>query len=229
MRAAVMALSLLRCLVLVTVAAACATPYQRQGFSGGYTDNQIGPNTWSVTVNVNSYTSRGTALEYAHRRAGELCPEGYDIVDGTSGQSDFYVRTGNTVQNLPKAEVGLIVRCKTTPSRPAPPAPRVVVMGERPIFCTLQASNPGVGLCFLESDVCAAMYEKQVAGGLSYEPCEARTSASCFNATIVLDRRRETFCAPTISDCEAKMTVARQSPDFNVTQPQCGIYRVNMN
>jgi len=214
------------------LAASCATPYQRSGFSGGYTDNQIGPNTWSITVNVNSYTSKGTALEYAHRRAGELCPEGYEMIDGTSGQSDFYVRTGNTVQNLPKAEVGLIVQCKAAPSPPSPvpsPPPRVVVTGERPMFCTVKASNPGVGMCFLQAEVCAAMYEKQIAGGLAYEACEARTSASCFNATTILDRRRETFCAPSISDCEARITAARESPDFSVTQAQCGIYRVNMN
>lgn len=93
--------------------AACATPYQPEALGGGYTNTRLSRGMYSVQVNVNSYTSQGTALEYAYRRAGELCRNGFDVIDGTKTQSDFYVRYGSTVSNLPKSSVSLIVKCKT--------------------------------------------------------------------------------------------------------------------
>lgn len=108
----------------------CATPYQRNGFSGGYSDNHLGNERHAIDVNVNSYTSQGTALQYAHRRATELCPSGYDVIDGAKSQSDFYIRTGNIVQNTPKSSVSLIVQCErqsvviaATPAVSARPEP----------------------------------------------------------------------------------------------------------
>lgn len=106
---------------VVIAALGCSTPYQRSGFRGGYSDSRLGPGRYAVEVNVNSFTSSGTALRYLHRRATELCPTGYDVVDSARGSSDHYVRTGNTIQNLPKAEVSAIVQCKA-PRPPAPPA-----------------------------------------------------------------------------------------------------------
>lgn len=66
----------MRMILAMALLASCATPYQRQGFSGGYSDSDLGNGRHAIDVNVNSFTSRGTALEYAHRRAGELCPSG---------------------------------------------------------------------------------------------------------------------------------------------------------
>lgn len=128
---------MLRILVVVAAIVACvasATPYQSSGFRGGFTESSLGPDTWSIRVKVNSYTDAGTAMEYGYRRAGELCPGGFDVVDGTQQQVDRYVVTGNVISNQPKTNLSLIVRCRSavvvTPgvgargqSRPAPLAP----------------------------------------------------------------------------------------------------------
>ncbi len=101
-----------RIAVVMAGLAACVTPYQEKGFGGGYASNQIGPGMWSIDVEVNSNTSAGTAMEYAYRRAGEVCPTGFDTVDGQKSQSDFYVRNGDYVTNNPKSNVSIIVKCR---------------------------------------------------------------------------------------------------------------------
>lgn len=59
-----------------------STPYQKQGFMGGYSDQQIGRNTHLISVEVNGYTSQSTAMRHAYRRAAELCPGGFTPIDG---------------------------------------------------------------------------------------------------------------------------------------------------
>jgi hypothetical protein len=96
----------------------CATPYQRRGVLGGYEDESIGPGQWLVTVQVNGYTSRGTATRYAYRRARELCGRGgfVELSQGQYGSSFVYVNRG-TIWAGTKPEVVLAVQCNEPTQR----------------------------------------------------------------------------------------------------------------
>ena len=63
--------SLSLCLFVVTLG--CSTPYQKDGFSGGYRSGYLGNNTYEIIVQINRYTPIVTAVAYFHTRARELC------------------------------------------------------------------------------------------------------------------------------------------------------------
>jgi hypothetical protein len=109
--------------------AACATPYQPMGYSGGYSESKTAPGEYAVRVKVNGYTSGATAEAYFHRRAMELCQaEGFtgydhDVRNGADTYSEpasYTARTsGNTTQvqqtgggTVRKAWVSGAVKCK---------------------------------------------------------------------------------------------------------------------
>lgn len=98
----------MRLLPLVALALGCRTPYQSEGLRGGYRDTHLGGTRWLITVEVNSLTSRTRAVEYAYRRAAELCPGGFDPLSGDSTRSDHYVNG----QNMLKSDATLVVECR---------------------------------------------------------------------------------------------------------------------
>jgi hypothetical protein len=55
--------------------AGCATPYQRVGFTGGYSETQLGDNIFQVSFRGNGYTSRERASDFSLLRAAELTLE----------------------------------------------------------------------------------------------------------------------------------------------------------
>ena len=72
MRIIFIALSLL-------VISGCATGYQSQGLTGGYTDVMTGRNTATVSFKSNAFTSMEDTRRYALRRAAEITlSNGYD-------------------------------------------------------------------------------------------------------------------------------------------------------
>ena len=50
----------------------CSTPYESNGWLGGYTDTQLAPDVFRVTFSGNAYTSGEKAQDYALLRAAEL-------------------------------------------------------------------------------------------------------------------------------------------------------------
>ena len=50
----------------------CATAYQKQGFSGGYTETQLDTNVFKVNFAGNGYTGRERASDFALLRCAEL-------------------------------------------------------------------------------------------------------------------------------------------------------------
>ncbi len=52
--------------------AACATSYQPDGFSGGYSDMKLGENVWQVDFRGNGYTSSARARDFSLLRAAEI-------------------------------------------------------------------------------------------------------------------------------------------------------------
>jgi hypothetical protein len=73
-----MTTSLLKFIPLVAVCVmlgACATPYQPNGIRGGYKDQHLHDNVYYVAFGGNAWIDKGTAVQYFHRRAKELCTE----------------------------------------------------------------------------------------------------------------------------------------------------------
>jgi hypothetical protein len=126
----------------VLFAAGCAearypTPYQPftqadGAVPGGYIDRPLGPGEYVVTFRGDQYTLWEDALSYAHRRAGELCPVGYDTLAEPDVSADeegagrpVAVWIGYTtvlkhrpgrVAQLPRARIQ--IRCKGAPPPP---------------------------------------------------------------------------------------------------------------
>src|SRR5690554_3761321 len=68
-------LSLLSGLLL----AACATPYQASGLTGGYSEKEIEPGIWRVTFSGNGHANYETVQTYWLYRSAEVAMEkGYD-------------------------------------------------------------------------------------------------------------------------------------------------------
>ena len=54
---------------------ACATAYQPQGATGGYSQTQLGENVFQVTFKGNGYIDRETVADYALLRSAEVALE----------------------------------------------------------------------------------------------------------------------------------------------------------
>jgi len=50
----------------------CATPYQSEGFRGGYSDTQLAPDVFRITFKGNAYISKERTQDFALLRAAEL-------------------------------------------------------------------------------------------------------------------------------------------------------------
>ena len=61
--------------IVAIVLSGCATPYQRVGFTGGYSETQLGDNIFQVSFRGNGYTSRDRASDFALLRSAELALE----------------------------------------------------------------------------------------------------------------------------------------------------------
>src|SRR5487761_2609707 len=121
---------------LLPLSAACAsdpilpTPYQAYtraegSIPGGYIDRPLGPGDYIITFRGDQATLWEDTLSYAHRRAAELCPRGYDTfsqqdisADEEGASRTVGTRIGNTVvvkhrpgvvTHLPRAQIQ--VRC----------------------------------------------------------------------------------------------------------------------
>ncbi len=60
----------------------CSTPYQKQGFAGGYLDTQLSANTFRVSAAGNAMTSMDRIQNMILLRASEITLEkGYDVFE----------------------------------------------------------------------------------------------------------------------------------------------------
>src|SRR5271165_5103466 len=70
--------------------ASCATEYQPQSFTGGYSEFQVAPDTATVTFNGNGYTSGQRAAQMAILRCADLTLQsGYRYFTALSAGSGF--------------------------------------------------------------------------------------------------------------------------------------------
>lgn len=91
----------------------CATPYQKDGWRGGYSESQVNRDMFEVTFNANGYTSESAVYNYVKRRCAELTLEqGYThyvilaqrestevnaTTNALSGQTSIYEKPSNRV------------------------------------------------------------------------------------------------------------------------------------
>jgi hypothetical protein len=237
----------MRRVVLALTLVGCGTPYQPMGVRGGYEDHPIGKGIIAIHVRGNGYTSAGTVLEYAYRRAGEVCSNGFDPIDGQASTSSSWQRNGNTVNEVDKHEMTVLVHCRepvaeepphdemperhqqpipvsTEPDPDAPAPGRVIRSGGQPVYCTSSSTDPNAGLCFLQPGDCDAEHARE---GEASTDCKQHANTACFNARRVLDEVNVTVCAVSIKDCERRLASYRADVDFAVDQAQCEIYRSN--
>ena len=66
---------LLSLILLGAFLSGCATEYQRQGFSGGYSETQLGENIFQVSFRGNGYTRGERASDFALLRSAEVASE----------------------------------------------------------------------------------------------------------------------------------------------------------
>src|SRR5262245_63870762 len=88
-------------LSLLLLCCACATPYQPEGFMGGYSEMQTERHSWVVLFRANGYTAPNRAQDFALIRACELVLEAgcthYRLADVKSieRRTGSIVHTGN--------------------------------------------------------------------------------------------------------------------------------------
>lgn len=58
--------------VLISVMSGCATGYQPEGMTGGYSDIQLDKNVFKVTFKGNGFTRQNTASDFALLQSAEL-------------------------------------------------------------------------------------------------------------------------------------------------------------
>ena len=61
--------------VLALLLASCATGYQKQGLTGGFSETQLSENIFRVSFNGNAYTSAERAADFTLLRSAELAGE----------------------------------------------------------------------------------------------------------------------------------------------------------
>jgi hypothetical protein len=61
--------------LLIIGLAGCATTYRGSGFSGGYSETQLGEDTFQVSFNGNGYTGAERAADFALLRSAEVAAQ----------------------------------------------------------------------------------------------------------------------------------------------------------
>lgn len=85
-----------------------ATPYQ-----DATTAKEMGPNRWIISVRGNGKVRSDTILEYTHRKAQELCPDGYDILDQSGGRETVgHQKIGDQTYDRHRANAATMIECK---------------------------------------------------------------------------------------------------------------------
>jgi len=83
--------------LVMFIIAGCATPYQRKGFKGGYSDFRIDANTFRVQFTGNAHTSQETVEVYAFYRCAEVTLNaGFDYFLLVGERGEVYRQTAAT-------------------------------------------------------------------------------------------------------------------------------------
>ena len=107
---------------LVAFLGACRTPYQRKGFTGGYTDYRAGTDMIYVTYSGNGYTGAETIIRYWHLRAAEVCggPDHYEVVARSDRSTSTQIGQSETTYSGSATTVGNYTTFSGTARESAP-------------------------------------------------------------------------------------------------------------
>ena len=84
-------------LALALAFASCATPYQNQGFRGGFSETQLDENVYTVQFQGNGYTSGERAVDFTLLRSAELALDhGFQFFVIVAQQSGYRYGTYTT-------------------------------------------------------------------------------------------------------------------------------------
>jgi hypothetical protein len=102
------------CLVGVIVLSSCATPYQKAGFRGGYTNFETQPGVYYVSFKGNGYTSKETVIQYWHRRVAEICGgcDRYEIIGQDASTTQHLTGDQDQIVTFHKSRAEGYIRCK---------------------------------------------------------------------------------------------------------------------
>lgn len=88
----------LTCILLIT---GCATGYQKYSWAGGYKDKSVGDNKYLVEYYGNGTTSPQTVDEFWNKRASEVCPNGFNVLEEAGGANQGSFTSGTTTFSHP--------------------------------------------------------------------------------------------------------------------------------
>lgn len=106
---------ILGCLLFVLLG--CATGYQNEGWSGGFSTTQLSENTFTVIFKGNEYTARDKANDFALLRSAEVTLENgfryFQIVDTKEyAKTGTYTAPTYTTTNSNTSTVGVVKKNK---------------------------------------------------------------------------------------------------------------------
>lgn len=154
--------------MVVLAVTSCVTPYQRVDHPGVDAE-RIGDGSYALSTEVEAHTSAATAIAAQYRRAGELCPQGFDVRDHLGWQV-VIVRCRRAAREADAPTI-------EAPTAPAPTAPAPV--GKPPNWWCASGAN-GAGLCERELARCDLYRRGMVAAGHEISACAPAESAFCF-------------------------------------------------
>lgn len=96
-------------LMAVAVMMGCATATM---YPDGVREMSAGTHAWVIHAKVNKRAGEGSAGAFVLRRADELCPGGYDIVETPQGDGRSTVTVTITKRTRPLLEAIITVRCR---------------------------------------------------------------------------------------------------------------------
>ncbi len=87
-------------LLIFFILTGCATPYQKVGLSGGYSDTRLQNNVFTVNFRGNGHTSKERSSDFALLRCAELAIENgfkfFAIGDSSQDEKTMFYKTGST-------------------------------------------------------------------------------------------------------------------------------------
>lgn len=208
--------------VIAVMASGCRTPYQRtMGFMGGVEATPIGNGAYVIHSSVNGYTSQGTAYEYAYRRAGEVCPAGYQLADSATSSTSSYMRNGyGGVQEVKKPEVTLVVQCNRPAPAPAPSPAPPPQEGYARWWCVTFASGR-LGSCYHDRGACETRRTAASATDATTSFCDPQRIAVCFGIAFPSQPGSDEMCHPNLTACTDQRAYVLANPSQATALTEC--------
>lgn len=149
----------------------CATSYE-----SATAHQPLGGGAFLITADGNGWTGSSDIEHYKYRRAAELCPGGFDVIDANQSMRTNVATFdgGKSYNTINKPSGSLAIRCKAAPIQAAP----------RGFMCT--TGEMDIGTCFRRQIECERFrleFAKRCPEG---NTCE---TSACAPATAA-------FCAP---------------------------------